>query len=189
MNLEFELSKTLTDLINILRNHKIIQLNYYNSIDPGIKAARVLDRPALEEVGFGIFLSWIYSFKNNKHKRASFNFIPLRDELTLFLCSFSTLNYKNGYNQNGGFVKNFFKGIPSGNERHNICPICNMLKFNLGCFNKDLDVSDLPDPSESCSSHMDIIKKWSIKKFEENENYIKMLGGYGCLLHTDPNIF
>lgn len=195
MKIEVEPSpKILNDLTSILTENKIIEIDYHNRIDKDTKAIRILNKNLLEEIGFGIFLMWFHDAKYRKivqkkdKQNIKYNFINLDNTCTLFLCAYPNTKSKNYYEEIF-FNDNIFNKIPTGNHRHELCPLCNLLKYNLGCLDETLSEVDMPVPTECCGDHKTAIIKWFKVKFQENESYIRMLGGDGCLVRVDPKIF
>lgn len=181
------ISKVFINLVKTLEKFKVIKMDYSED-DGKIISYEVLDEKVFLEVGFGIFLGWFYNSKCEKIKGGQFNFINLGDRNTFFLWKTPTVPSINHYTPNK-YIKEMFNSIPSGNNRHNLCPLYHFLKYNFGCLDEETCDLGIPTPSDGCHVHKEKTKKWIINKIKEDETYGKVFGGDGCLLHATPEIF
>lgn len=183
-------SNVLVSLIKTLNKYEVLRSDYSlvdNSIE--ITSYKILNKKVFLEVGFGIFLGWFYDHKRERFDTGQYNFINLDKDYTLFLYKSPNMLTINNYKPDI-YVEKMFDGTPSGSRRHRLCPLCHLLKYNLGCLDEELKDIDVPISSgESCLKHKEEIKAWVIKKIKENEKCGKMLGGDSCLLHVNPEIF
>lgn len=152
-----------------------------------IDSYNVKDEEAFKEVGFYFFVKWVFSKYKNLKKIDSYAFIGL-DNKTLFL--FKTESLKSLFPFTTIFVSDFLENIKSGRGKHDICPIPNLLRYNIGIIGGFNDLKDFPmHPSDDdCELHKEHIIQWFNGKIDDDEKFGKMLGGQGYLIDLDPNL-
>lgn len=177
-------------LMDALNKYDVIDVSYTLEEEDNllkIDSFEILNENDLHEIGFAIFLKWIYSKNKVKEKNLRFNFIKL-NEKTIFLVKNidKSSKFLDKFRQNS-FEDSIYKKIPNGSRRHSICPIMNSFKYNMGIDPSIGDI-EIPRSNDNCDDHKKEVEEWIEEKLIEDENYGRMFGGSALLLDVNPKI-